>query len=193
MELVTLPMSTLVAMHNLLAPQPTATMKTFSQRSKAADRIQKLADAAGVDLDSRFNPDGTLRTIAEAVETINPTVVDSLVMVEKTDFAPGVVETPVEPPAVKEKPAKVEKPAKGPSIRSVAEERLLAVVEVKDGRNVGIPYTEILATIKEQFPGAKTTVACLRWYAVHMRERDIRVTNRPRATPTAPEKEEQNG
>ena len=60
----------------------------------------------------------------------------------------------------------------------------MTVVSIDENkRNVGIGYEEIIGTIKAKFPEAKTTVACLRWYAVHMRERDIRVPNRPRAIP----------
>jgi hypothetical protein len=35
-----------------------------------------------------------------------------------------------------------------------------------NARGVGIPYDEVLAQIHEDFPGCKTSVACLRWYMV---------------------------
>jgi DNA-binding protein HU-beta len=76
-----------------------------------------------------------------------------------------------------------EKKEKGPVIRVVAEQLLLEVVtHDEDKRPYGHSYEEILNRIRAQFEGAKTTVACLRWYAVHMRERGEKVPNRPRAT-----------
>lgn len=85
----------------------------------------------------------------------------------------------------KGKPAK-EKKEKGPVIRHVAEALLLEVVERdEEKRPYGHSYETVLAKIKEQFPGAKTSIACLRWYAVHMRERGERVPNRPRAVAPA--------
>jgi len=39
----------------------------------------------------------------------------------------------------------------------------------KGARSVGIPYDEIIRRIKDEFPEAKTTAACLRWYAVKVR------------------------
>ncbi len=87
------------------------------------------------------------------------------------------------PKAKKEKKAK-EKKEKGPVIRAVAEAMLLKVVSVDDEkRPYGMPYEDILVELRKQFEGCKTTVACLRWYAVHMRERGEKVPARPRATP----------
>lgn len=34
---------------------------------------------------------------------------------------------------------------------------------------VGIPYSQIIVKIKEAFPSANTSAACLRWYAVKVR------------------------
>jgi len=59
------------------------------------------------------------------------------------------------------------------------------VTHDEEKRPFGHPYEYILDRIREQFDGAKTTVACLRWYAVHMRERGERVPFRPRAVPVA--------
>lgn len=89
-----------------------------------------------------------------------------------------------------EKPKK-EKKVKGPVIRVVAEALLLEVTHKdEDGRPYGHAYDTILERIREQFEGAKTTVACLRWYAVHMRERGEKVPNRPRAQPAKAAKED---
>ena len=83
------------------------------------------------------------------------------------------------------KAAKVAK-VKGPVIRHLAEALLLEVMTYDDdGRPYGHGYDYILGRIFEAFEGAKTSVACLRWYAVHMRERGEKVPNRPRATPKA--------
>lgn len=80
------------------------------------------------------------------------------------------------------KKPKAEKKPKGPTIRSVAEALLVEVVgHDVDGRPLSHSYEVILEKIREQFPNAKTTVACLRWYAVHMRAEEIRVPQRPRA------------
>lgn len=38
-----------------------------------------------------------------------------------------------------------------------------------DYRTVGLPYDLIIAAIRKEFTGSKTTVACLRWYAVKVR------------------------
>lgn len=88
---------------------------------------------------------------------------------------------PAKPKAKKEPKPKKEK---GPLIRVVAEGLLLEVTHKDDdGRPYGHSYETVLEKIREQFDGAKTTVACLRWYAVHMRERGEKVPNRPRAQP----------
>ncbi len=93
-------------------------------------------------------------------------------------------------PKAEPKPKK-EKKEKGPVIRVVAEALLLEVTHKdEDGRPYGHAYDTILERIREQFEGAKTTVACLRWYAVHMRERGEKVPNRPRAQPAKAAKED---
>lgn len=85
---------------------------------------------------------------------------------------------------------KKEKKEKGPVIRVVAEGLLLEVLSYdEDKRPYGHSYETVLEKIREQFDGAKTTVACLRWYAVHMRERGEKVPNRPRAQPAKAVKE----
>lgn len=100
-------------------------------------------------------------------------------------------EEPTKPRAKREPKATKEKKEKGPVIRVVAELLLLEVMTHDEGkRPYGHSYEEILNRIRAQFEGAKTTVACLRWYAVHMRERGEKVPNRPRATPTATTKKE---
>jgi hypothetical protein len=63
------------------------------------------------------------------------------------------------------------------SIRSVAEALL-----VQADAGTGLSYEAVLAAVKAQFPAAKTTVGCLRWYVAHMREAGVSIPNRPRAT-----------
>lgn len=57
-------------------------------------------------------------------------------------------------------------------------------------RSVGLPYLSIIDAIKEEFPGAQTSVACLRWYVVKVRVEEFGyegyklVQRRPRAKPS---------
>lgn len=98
---------------------------------------------------------------------------------------------PAKPKAERKPKAEKVKKEKGPVIRVVAEALLLEVVPHDDDkRPYGHSYDEVLNRIHQQFEGAKTTVACLRWYAVHMRERGEKVPNRHRATPTTTTKSE---
>lgn len=39
----------------------------------------------------------------------------------------------------------------------------------KNARSVGLAYDTIVRRVREQFPGAKTSLACLRWYCVKVR------------------------
>jgi Protein of unknown function (DUF2786) len=43
-------------------------------------------------------------------------------------------------------------------------------------------YNEILARVRAEFVGCRTSVKCLRYYATKMRARDLRVPVRPRAS-----------
>lgn len=102
-----------------------------------------------------------------------------------------IKDKPADVPAKADKPKRAkkdpsEKKEKGPVIRVEAEKLLLEVAKTdEDGRAWGHSYEYILSTLLAQFEGAKTTVACLRWYAVHMRERGEKVPHRPRATAKA--------
>jgi len=132
LNLTNFTMSTLVSMINAIGGE--ASMKTFSQRSKAIARLNKIADAQGLVLATVFDDTGAKRVV---------------------------------PAATTEKKI---------TIRSVAEALLL-----KTEGDVALSYDEVLAAIKGQFPAAKTTAGCLRWYAVRMREANIAVPARPRA------------
>lgn len=199
MKLEALNMQTLVAIHNALSDKP-ATMKTFSQRSKAIARIEKLADEQGIKLADRFNDDGSVKVVKTVdlapqggeetpKEDKTPNGIGSLLgqmmqSRDKKDEAPKAAPKPAA-----KRGEKKEKKEKGPVIRVVAEQLLLEVVTYdEDKRPYGHSYETILNRIHEQFPEGKTSVACLRWYAVHMRERGERVPNRPRAKASAPAK-----
>ena len=43
----------------------------------------------------------------------------------------------------------------------------------KNARSVGLAYDDILALIGEEFPGCKTSAACLRWYSVKVRVEEL--------------------
>lgn len=146
-------MTTLVSMVNAIGG--TATLKTFSQRSKAVARLLKLAAEKNVNLDATFDATGA------KIET--PVV---------TEAKPKKVKAVKEPKAPKEKKI---------TVRSVAEALLTKVTAEEDGKPVGLSYEDVLAEIKTQFPAAKTTVGCLRWYAVRMREAGVVVPKRARA------------
>jgi hypothetical protein len=61
------------------------------------------------------------------------------------------------------------------TIRSAADALLL----MKDENKQGMPYDDVLKRIFIAFPEAKTTPACLRWYANKLRELGHRVPDRP--------------
>lgn len=59
----------------------------------------------------------------------------------------------------------------------------------KNARSVGLSYGEILDLISDEFPGCKTSAACLRWYSVKVRVEELGYEGlvlpqrRPRAKP----------
>lgn len=82
--------------------------------------------------------------------------------------APLAVPAPAVDPGIHDK---VEKSA-GAKKSSAPPRRATVVARVNelllDQR--GLPYKEILQAIQEEFPGAKTNLNCLRWYATKLRE-----------------------
>ncbi len=70
------------------------------------------------------------------------------------------------------------KPRRDVPIRQISED---ALVEVDPETGFGISYQAIIARVKTTYPDAETTVACLRWYAVRLREQGTKVPQRPRA------------
>jgi len=69
------------------------------------------------------------------------------------------------------------------TIRATSERLLMHVhrTDPGDKRTVGLMYGTIVELVKQKFPKAETTIECLRWYAVHMREEGKRLPQkRPR-------------
>lgn len=71
----------------------------------------------------------------------------------------------VVPVAQEAKPKK----ERGETVKDFACALLCEVVEVIDGREVGMPYETVLEHVLVKFPEAKTSVNCLRWYAGKIR------------------------
>lgn len=195
----TLKMNVLVDMVNALGG--TVTMKTFSQRSKAIERLNKLAAEQGILLEDRFDVDGrpfTKLELAEleaaekkAADEAEAAYLKAQAAADaeaeariKAEAAAALAPKEEAPKAPKAKKAPAEPKPKRVSIRSVAEVLILEVTGLDENqRKVGHAYETILTKIKEQYPDAKTSIACLRWYAVHMRERGVLPPSRPRANP----------
>lgn len=169
---------------------PNTDVKTLAKRGKAKllAQIDALLEAQAEK--KKAEEQSTAR--AEEPKADEPPKADGVNhLVQQMLQAADKKEEPTKPRAKREPKATKEKKEKGPVIRVVAELLLLEVVtHDEDKRPYGRSYEEILNRIRAQFEGAKTTVACLRWYAVHMRERGEKVPNRPRATPTATTKKE---
>ncbi len=155
MNVNTLNLTALTNIKNDLNGTPDGSKLKVS-REKALEMVQKLAKSKGINLSKRYDENG---------QRVVTAVTAKKAAKKATKKAKAAEE-------------------KGPVIRVVAEELLMQVSgKDGDGRPVGRPYADILAEIHEQFEGSATSVACLRWYAVRMRERGMKVPNRPRAKP----------
>lgn len=171
----------IAARHNELSGKG-ADPKSLAKRGKAKllEQIKSMEDAKAAAIELGAAPEA----VEEAKEQPN-----GLTMLLKQMQDAKEKKASAKPKA--EPKPKKEKKEKGPVIRVVAEALLLEVTHKdEDGRPYGHAYDTILERIREQFDGAKTTVACLRWYAVHMRERGEKVPNRPRAQPAKATKED---
>lgn len=163
--------------------------KTLGKRGKAKllAQIDAMLEAQA---EKKAEEQSTKEEAPKVEEAPKPSALGHLVqqMLQAADKKED--SAPAKPRAKRVKKATTEKKEKGPVIRVEAEKLLLEVVKVDDDKRPwGHSYEYILSTLLAQFEGAKTTVACLRWYAVHMRERGEKVPNRPRATPTTVKKE----
>jgi hypothetical protein len=60
---------------------------------------------------------------------------------------------------------------RGETIRETSLKLLCHVerIDTTDNRSVGLTYEDIEKTVRHLFPDGKTSVACLRWYAVKVR------------------------
>lgn len=52
----------------------------------------------------------------------------------------------------------------------------------KNTRPVGFSFSDILGDLQKQFPEAKTSYACLRWYGVHLRRSGVNLPRRPKSS-----------
>lgn len=165
----------IAARHNELSGKA-ADPKSLAKRGKAKllEQIKSMEDAAAAA--KAVEMGASPEAVEEAKEQPNGLAHLLKQMQESKE------KKDAKPPKAKKEPKP--KKEKGPVIRVVAEGLLLEVTHKdEDGRPYGHSYETVLDRIREQFDGAKTTVACLRWYAVHMRERGEKVPNRPRAQP----------
>lgn len=78
------------------------------------------------------------------------------------------------------------------TVKSAAYELLAHVDHVDEatGRNVGLPYAEILDRLRKEFPEGQTSEKCLRWYAAKMNFDGMKMPVRPRRPPRRKAKEE---
>ncbi len=158
MELETMTMRELVDLHNDLAPDRPAGPKTFRCRAQAIERI------CGI-LSERM---GATVVAPEAAGE------DAL---EDGDGGDEGEATAPPAPAAQGPGTRAEEGRT--SIRARAEQLLAVVSGLEDGQEVGLTYDEVLAAIRAEHPGCRTTVACLRWYGVRMRGGGARVPPRP--------------
>lgn len=157
----------------------------FNQLNGSTTDVKALAKRGKAKLLARIAElEATEAAAAKALKAKTSRMAAAVKSMEAANGKAGPTKRVKEPAKPK---AKVEKKKKAPgaaTIRSVSEALLLEVVSRdEDKRPYGYAYDEILDRIRVEFPEAKTTPACLRWYAVHMRERGEKVPNRPRVQP----------
>jgi hypothetical protein len=139
---------------------------------------QKLAELNRLRAANNMNPlKAWKQSVAKLDAAINALNFEGGAAVEEEEQKVATDPKPEQPKAEPPKQKKgVSRKAEGPTVREVAERLILE----KDADGQGLPYSEILRRIFVQFPKAKTSIACLRWYATHMRtDRGIRVPDRP--------------
>jgi hypothetical protein len=208
-DLSTLSMSELVAEHNRLVQQLNALdtgvrkeagPKTFSTKTKAYVRTVALATELDLMQKEQVEAVETATVVIDAPTEVEE-MVDGLTDKPEAIVEPEATESQEAPAAQAKEPVVVEpdvqetevEPTVTPIatngsgqahiIRTLSEELLLQAAPA-------LSYEAILAEVKRFFPKSSTTIACLRWYAVRLRERGERVPNRPRAPRKQPEKKE---
>jgi len=186
--------------------------KTFSTRAKAVVRIlalqseldllkevsdveEEVSDVEEEVSDVEEEVSDAEEGISDAEEGISDVEEAVAASESETVFEPKTTECQEEPAAQATEQTTVaadeQKPAVVPTnkngqphiIRTLSEELLLRV-------EPALSYEDVLAKVKEAFPKSSTTIACLRWYAVQLRERGEKVPNRPRAPRKQPTKKE---
>ena len=182
----------LVALHNGLfvdEPEKHVTIKTFASRGKAMDRIEKVMMLKGMDpgaLDGHGRTNRELKEVANSTPPLSDDAFEKDVLGQPDATQVLADEVGADDPTDEEidesnaEPTHVDPPEDvAPvvhlSVRSIraAAEELLAQKEPP------LSYQEILDLIHSEFPLGATSVACLRWYAVRMREKGIDVPARP--------------
>lgn len=176
----------LVEEHNKLAEALGAnTLSGWKQaKAKLVERIEGLqAQIADAEIDDEDDADDELTSVTVNSETF-----------EQVDEP--ITEAPGEP--IPDEPKRTIKSTSVDLLCHVAfyenrtekssdENRVEA--DNTEARSVGLAYDEIIRRIQEEFPGCKTSVACLRWYSVKIRVEehgyeDLRLPQRrPRAKP----------
>lgn len=174
-------MTGLVDVYNSLMPKTPAGPKTFSTRAKAIERIiARQTELAGVDVVQKTDDAHVADDIPDAkddrIKHLQGGHFDG-----NTPMALALEDVP-KAPVVESlvKPAPLNRP-RVTTIKQMAMDLLMAEVSRSDDdKAIGWTYEEILAKIKAAFPRCKTSIACLRWYAVHMRQDEFRLPLRPR-------------
>lgn len=169
----------LVALHNGLfvdEPEKHASIKTFASKGKAMDRIEKVMMLKGMDpgaLDGHGRTNRELKEVANSTPPMDNDTFEKEVLGESGQHDAELPPAD-DPPA--EDPPEETAPVTTVAIRSIraAAEELLAQKEPAP-----LSYQDILDAIHKEFPLGATSVACLRWYAVRMREKGIDVPARP--------------
>ena len=164
-----LDMVALVARYNSLGPKTPAGPKTFSTRAKAVARILIREDELNEQQSQEYDAAYATQEEEQAEMLEEDTVIaDSIINAPLQSIDTGVMEEPI-----------VRRT--GLSIKQASMDLLMEKVsETTDGKSVGWTYDEVLVKIRAQFPGCKTSIACLRWYSVHMRQDEFRLPIRPR-------------
>lgn len=184
MQLEAKSLAELTAIYNTMTGKE---LKGFSQKSVAIEKITQ-ARVRGHDLIKGLMGKTVEQGATAGEEESSWTKITELVakyFLDPNNYKmPPAVKERLEPAATvkpDDKPAEKPKAKSGRIIRVACEELLMKVDFEQGGKEYGLSYEDILAAIKAEFPNGKTSLACLRWYAVQLRERNEKVPNRPRA------------
>ncbi|QNN99777.1 hypothetical protein P67b_00018 [Ruegeria phage Tedan] len=158
----------LLELHNTLAEQTgSSPLKSWKQsKAKLIDRIELLEDKLEV-----INEADAFDDQAETIDELPP--VEEIV--EEIDAKTEQKMEEAKPKlTIRERSLQllcVVDYYEDKTKKSDPENRVTA--DHRNARSVGIPYTQVIETIKSEFPDANTSVACLRWYAVKVRAEEF--------------------